>query len=87
VTGDGIAALWQQVIEHRRRLTASGELTARRRTQQIKWMWAMLEERLMAPLRDDPALASRLPEIEAAVADGTLSPVLAVNEIVGILRR
>jgi LAO/AO transport system kinase len=50
-------------------------------------MWALLEERLLAPLRTDPALKSKLPHLEAAVAEGRLSPVLAVDELVAILAR
>src|SRR5207244_2401602 len=45
LTGDGIAQLWEQVLAHRRQLSASGEFAARRREQQVKWMWAMLEDR------------------------------------------
>src|SRR2546421_1245800 len=39
LTGDGIAALWSSVLDHRERMTVSGELAARRRDQQVKWMW------------------------------------------------
>ena len=56
LTGDGIAALWGKVIEHKEKLTASGELAAHRREQQVKWMWTMLEERLTARLRCDAAV-------------------------------
>src|SRR5580704_17854031 len=38
-TGKGVADLWAQVIAHRDKLTATGELAARRREQQVKWMW------------------------------------------------
>jgi LAO/AO transport system kinase len=84
-TGDGIAALWEHILDHRRRLTAAGELAARRRAQQVKWMWAMLEDRLFARLRSDPALKAKLPRLEAAVAAGRLSPTMAVEEIAGML--
>jgi GTPase len=87
LTGDGIADLWQQVLDHRARLTASGELAERRRAQQVKWMWTLLEERLLAPLRNDPALKAKLPPIEAAVAEGRLSPVLAVDDVMRLLAR
>jgi LAO/AO transport system kinase len=87
LTGEGVSALWQQVLDHRQQMTASGELAARRKAQQVKWMWAMLEERLLAPLRTDPGLKAKLPQIEAAVAAGRLSPVLAVDEIAGMLQR
>jgi LAO/AO transport system kinase len=81
MTGDGIAEAWDQVLLHRERLSAAGELATRRRAQQVSWMWAMLEDRFHARLRTDPALKARLPGIEGAVAHGRLSPALAVEEI------
>jgi LAO/AO transport system kinase len=81
LTGDGIAGLWQQALDHRRQLSASGEFAARRREQQVKWMWAMLEDRFHLRLKTDAKLRTRLPAIEKSVADGTLSPALAVDEI------
>jgi LAO/AO transport system kinase len=87
LTGDGIAALWQQVLDHREKLTASGELAARRGEQQVKWMWSMLEERLFAPLRSDRALKAALPRIEAEVAAGRLAANAAVEEIAKMLGR
>jgi LAO/AO transport system kinase len=80
-TGDGIAELWSRILEHREKLNASGELARRRREQQVKWMWTMLDDRLFMRLKSDPALRARLPALEAAVAEGRLSPALAVDEI------
>jgi LAO/AO transport system kinase len=85
LTGDGIAALWDHVLDHRRRIEASGTFAARRREQQVKWMWAMLEERLRSRLTSDPKLKAKLPQLERAVANGTLSPALAVDDIVETL--
>src|SRR5229473_1295163 len=76
LTGDGISRLWETVLDHRERMIKSGDFAARRREQQVKWMWAMLEERMFARLRSDPALKARLPQLERAVAEGTLSPAL-----------
>jgi LAO/AO transport system kinase len=85
LTGTGIPELWTQVLQHKDKLGASGELAARRRTQQVKWMWTMLEDRLTARLRSDPAVRGKLKSVEAAVAAGTLSPTLAVEEIARLL--
>jgi LAO/AO transport system kinase len=85
--GDGIDALWAHILDHRKRLTASGELAARRGEQQVKWMWSMLEERLFAPLRSDRALKAELPRIEADVAAGRLAPATAVETIAEMLGR
>ena len=77
---EGVEALWSHVLDHRQRLTASGELAARRGEQQVKWMWTMLEERLFAPLRSDRTLKAALPRIEAEVAAGRLAPAKAENK-------
>jgi LAO/AO transport system kinase len=81
LSGNGIAALWSSVLDHRERMTAAGELAGRRREQQVKWMWAMLEDRMFARLKSDPALKAKLPRIEAAVAQGRMTPAVAVDEI------
>jgi LAO/AO transport system kinase len=83
LTGDGLKELWSAVLDHRARMT--DEIASRRRTQQVKWMWTMLEERLRERVKSDPALKVRLPQIEAAVAAGRLSPALAVAEITAAL--
>ena len=85
LTGDGMKTLWSHILEHRQRLTASGELAARRGEQQVKWMWTMLEERLFEPLRSDRALKTALPRIEADVAAGRLAPASAVEKIAAML--
>jgi LAO/AO transport system kinase len=85
LTGDGIGELWAQVLAHNKTMTASGELSARRRDQQVKWMWSMLEERLTARLRGDPAVRGKLKAAETAVAAGKLAPTLAVEEIARLL--
>src|SRR5271169_472652 len=84
---DGAEALWAYVLDHRQKLTASGELAARRGEQQVKWMWTMLEERLFDPLHSDRTLKAALPRIEADVAAGRLAPSAAVEEIADILGR
>ncbi len=87
LSGDGIDALWTRIIEHRERLTRSGELNARRGEQQVKWMWTMVEERLFAPLRSDRAVKAALPAIEAEVAGGRLAPAAAAERIAAMLGR
>jgi LAO/AO transport system kinase len=82
LTGNGIAELWAQVLAHRERMTKSGERTVLRREQQVKWMWSMLNDRVLARLKSDAGLRARLPALEAAVAEGRLSPPLAVTEII-----
>jgi LAO/AO transport system kinase len=84
-TGQGIADLWARILAHRAALAATGERDSRRRQQQVKWMWAMLEERVFAQLKTHPVLKARLPDLEHQVAQGRLSPALAVDEIAAAL--
>ncbi len=87
LSGDGIGALWEKILDHRRRLTASGEMAARRGEQQVKWMWTMLEDRLLTPLQSDRALKAALPRIEADVSAGRLAPAAAAEKLVAMLGR
>ncbi len=81
IANQGLDGLWAHVVDHRQRLAAKGEIDIKRHAQDVKWMWAMIEERLHARLRNDPAVRARMPRIEADVAAGTLAPTLAADEI------
>jgi LAO/AO transport system kinase len=85
LTGDGIDALWKNVTSYRDKMSKSGEWQTRRREQQVKWMWSMLEERMSARLRSDPAVKTKLKQAESAVAAGKLAPTLAVEQIAALL--
>jgi LAO/AO transport system kinase len=81
LTGQGLDDLWARVLDHRARLTATGELARKRREQDTRWMWALLHERLHERLTHDPAVRQRVPAIERAVAEGELSPTAGAEEI------
>jgi LAO/AO transport system kinase len=86
LTGAGIAELWQKVLDHRRAMTACGDFAARRREQQVKWMWSMLEQRIMARLRSDASVRGKVRKIEADVADGRIAPSLAAEQVAEMLK-
>ncbi len=85
LTETGIDALWEKVLAHRTAMNASGDFAARRRDQQVKWMWAMLEDRLKARLRSDPAIRAKVKQTEAAVADGRMTPAIAADTVAALL--
>lgn len=85
LTGAGLDALWEKVEDHRARHEAKGLVAARRHAQDVKWMWAMVEDRLRAKLREDPALKRRAPELEAGVKSGEIAATAAAEEIAGAL--
>jgi len=85
LTGQGIAELWQKVLDHRTAMSASGEFAERRRQQQVKWMWTLLEQRMMARLRSDSVIRAKVKKIETEVADGRVTPTLAAERIAAML--
>ena len=86
LTEAGIDVLWQKILDHRTAMNASGEFAERRQQQQVKWMWSMLEQRMMARLRADPAIRGKVKKIETEVADGRIAPALAAEQIADMLR-
>jgi LAO/AO transport system kinase len=85
LTGAGIDTLWQNVLDHRTAMNASGEFAARRKQQQVKWMWSMLEQLTMARLRSDASVRAKVKRIEAEVAGSRISPALAAEQIAELL--
>jgi LAO/AO transport system kinase len=86
LTGAGIGELWQKILDHRTAMSASGEFAKRRREQQVKWMWSMLEQRMLARLRADASIRAKVKRIEAEVADGRVTPALAAQQIAEMLK-
>jgi LAO/AO transport system kinase len=86
LTGNGIAKLWQKILDHRTAMNASGEFAKRRREQQVKWMWSMLEQRMLARLRTEPSTRGRVRKIESEVADGRVTPSVAAEQIAEMLK-
>lgn len=81
----GLDVLWSKILEHREKMTATGEFMARRRAQAVSWMRDMLEDRMMGALKANAAVAAELGSIEEAVSAGTLLPTLAVDRIMDLM--
>lgn len=81
LTGEGLDGLWSKVEDHRARHEVKGLVAEKRRRQDVKWMWAMVQDRLQAKLRHDPALKALAPALEAAVAAGELAATVAADDI------
>ena len=79
--GQGLDALWKDVLRHREVTTAAGAFAATRADQQVKWMWAMLEDRVLGRLTRDPETRARIRDLEAQVRAGATAATYAVEEI------
>ncbi|XP_043226879.1 methylmalonic aciduria type A homolog, mitochondrial-like [Amphibalanus amphitrite] len=81
-TGDGMTELWQTLTAFRERMTADGQLAARRRRQRAVWLWSQIERAVVDAFRRHPAVRSRLPRLEREVATGRLPPGVAADRLV-----
>ena len=81
----GIEEIWQTVLDHRRALSASGELEHIRRQQALDWMRSLVEEGLKERFYKHPQVKKRLPQIKRSVEKGTTAPTIAANELLFLL--
>ena len=79
LTGDGLEDLWDHVRTHRKLMSASGELAARRADQRVRWMQAMLTERMRTRLASE--VRGLLADVEAQVRSDQLTPTAAVHRL------
>jgi len=82
VTGDGLETLWQTVRDHRRQLIDTGELVKRREQQRVRWMWSMVDHRVLASLRDNADLHALIKQTELSVQQQKTTPPQAANKLV-----
>ncbi len=80
----GLDDLWRTIELYRDKLTATGEFSEKRARQQVAWMWAMLEERLLEALKSHPDVKLRLGGITQAVREGKLPASSAVEELAAL---
>jgi LAO/AO transport system kinase len=79
LSGEGLDAFWAAVQRHAAAMAATGAGSELRHQQEVRWFWAMLEDRLIEWLRRHHEIARLLPTLERQVREGRLSPPLAVE--------
>ncbi|BBO83589.1 methylmalonyl Co-A mutase-associated GTPase MeaB [Desulfosarcina ovata] len=85
LTQSGIDQIWETVQDHRRRLSATGELAQKRRQQAVAWMWARIEDGLKERFFNHPDVHARLKEVRAAVERGEQSPTAGAEQLLFLL--
>lgn len=73
-SGAGLCELWSLVVEHRAALEASGALERLRKDQLGRWMWSLIEERLLGAFSEDVRVRTILGDTERQVHDGAMTP-------------
>jgi LAO/AO transport system kinase len=69
------------VLDHRSKLSATGELEERRRDQNRAWMWNLVDQSVAQAFRNDPGVAAAIPALERDVEQQKISPAAAAREL------
>ena len=85
VSGDGVGALWDTVQEMARTLHGSGAFDAQRARQRRAHLREAVRSALDARFFAHPAVRAALPDLDAAVVDGTLDPDSAADRLLALL--
>jgi LAO/AO transport system kinase len=83
--GTGLSELWDTVLKHRRVLSDAGEFEARRRKQQVEWMWSMVRDAVLDRVTSNSAVRAIRADLEQQVRDGALTPALAAQQILDLV--
>lgn len=81
IEGTGLDQVWDHIQAYYQALADSGELAGHRADQQVRWMWAMVEDRLRDRLRASEAVADLTTLLEHQVAAGQTTPSAAADQI------
>jgi len=85
IEGTGLDQVWEQIQAYFQALTDAGELISLRADQQVRWMWAMVEDRLRDRLRSSSEVADLAAQLEQQVAAGQTAPAAAADQILAAL--
>lgn len=81
----GIEKIWEIVLDHRKKLLATGELEANRKRQAVDWMWSLIKEGLKKRFYQNPDVKKMLPKIAKEVENGTTASALAASRLLFFL--
>lgn len=84
VTGEGVAEVWETVLEHRAQMKANGHFHERRRRQAMDWMKELISMGLEAQFLHDPQVSARLPRMTEEVRRGHISSFSAARELLAL---
>ncbi len=81
VTGLGLDEIWKLIQDHRRSLEEHGLFDVRRRQQRLDWMWSLVDQGLLAAVREHPEVEAMVGRLEADVLAGRTTPTTAAESI------
>ncbi len=78
---EGVDVVWEAVEQRQARLAAGGKLAERRRRQNLRWLWSLVEDQLRQAVHTHPAVRAIREDLERQVQAGTTPPAAAARRI------
>jgi LAO/AO transport system kinase len=78
---EGVDAVWEAVEGRHARLTRNGELAERRRRQNLRWLWALVEDRLRGAMQSHLAVRAIRDDLEREVLAGITPASVAARRV------
>lgn len=85
VEGSGIDKIWETISDHRSKLTISGEMSEKRKTQALDWLAFLLDEGLRQWFYTNPFVRKALPTLRMSVEAEKTSPTAAADSLLAFL--
>ncbi len=83
--GKGIDKIWETILDHRDKLTVSGEMAEKRKTQALDWMAFLIDEGLRHWFYTSPHVREALPMLRRNVEEKKTSPTAAADSLLAFL--
>jgi len=81
---EGLDTLWETVAAHRETMREAGLFEQRRRGQRLKWMWAILEDRLLGDFKTHSRVKAELERVAPAVEAGEMGAGAAAERLLAV---
>jgi LAO/AO transport system kinase len=85
ISGDGLADIWKDIENHRELLITSGEFDEKRKQQRVRWMWSMIQDRLLLEIEKNKSLQKLARALETQVMEDQITPGLAASKVVAAI--
>jgi LAO/AO transport system kinase len=86
IVGTGIDKIWETIKDHRKKMTSSGEMETKRKTQALDWMSFLLDDGLRQWFYSNDQVKEALPSLRADVEMKKTSPTAAADCLLAFLQ-
>ncbi|TWU38958.1 putative GTPase [Novipirellula aureliae] len=81
----GIDSVWEAIEKKCERRRETGEFSERRQKQNLRWLWALVDEQLREAIKKHPVVRQIYSDIEQQVLDGQMPAAAGANKIFAAL--